>query len=353
MDTKKLNPLVWLNAGINAALDKVGARPTAQIDPTPTPAPAPSPDPATPPTSQPETLPVPVDPAMSPVPVDESAKEGTIIRGRFSEQPDQDAAMRAITTIAAQRTDQFRQEAESFDDEKASLAEKSLRFVFTAFAYLVPITLAVFIGLAVGDAFTPPGSTSGYSAYAHFLSIALEMSMPILGFCVALTFRRAAKDRSQVALCGVFTALFLAVGIGNAIVQIFMVTQNIGALNVSDQAAVYFRAAAPLIIDLISTLYLSVTGAKSLKRYLADKRAVMEAVRDISGVNILLEGQQNQAALNQLQAMMDMQSKQQRAHTWNKLEAIQAEKMIRNAERAMQQEDDNDSSSGAWRRRRY
>ena len=180
------------------------------------------------------------------------------------------------------------------------------------------------------------------------------MSLPILGFCVSLTFRRAAKDRSQVALCAVCTLLFLSVGIGNAAVQVFMVTQNIGTLNASDQAAVYFRAGAPLFIDLICTLYLAVTGAKSLKRYLADKRAVMEAVRDISGVNILLEAQQNQAALNQLQNMMDMQSKQQRAQTWNKLESIQAEKMVRNAEKAMRDEDGDDSAgSGAWRRRRY
>jgi hypothetical protein len=175
--------------------------------------------------------------------------------------------------------------------------------------------------------------------------------MPILGFCVSLTFRRAAKDRSQVVICAVCLLLFLAVGIGNAIVQIFMVTKNLGALTVSDQAAVYFRAFAPLIIDLICTLYLSVTGAKSLKRYLADKRAVIEAVRDISGINILLESQQHTAAINEMQAMMDLLSKQKRAETWNRIESAQADKMVKSAEKALRDEDGDDT--GSWRRRRY
>lgn len=351
MDTKKLNPMYWVNTGINAALNKLQPDQGTQPAQEPASAPAPAPDNTGDQAPQPATLPVPINGATPPATTDQDGKDGVIIRGRFSEQPDQDAAMQAITTIAAQKTEQFREEAESFDDEKATLAEKCLRFLFTTFAYLVPITLAYFIGLAVGDAFTPVGSTAGYSQYAHFLSIALEMSLPVLGFCVSLTFKRAAKDRSQVAMCGICVALFLLVGIGNAVVQIFMVTQNIGDLNAKDQSAIYFRAGAPLFIDIICTLYLAVTGAKSLKRYLADKRAVMEAVRDISGINILLEGQQNQAALNQLQAMMDMQSKQQRAQTWNKLEAIQAEKMIRNAEKSMLDEDGD--NSGSWRRRRY
>lgn len=343
MDVKKLNPLAWLTFGINTALNKLQPAQDKQDVSSAGPA---SENPATQP---PTTLPVPAS-AAPPAPVDQDSeiKDGVIVRGRFN---DQDTITQLLVTQAAQRTDQFRQEAESFDDEKAPLAEKALRAVFTAFAYLVPITLAYFIGQAVGDAFTPAGSSDGYARYAHFLSIALEMSLPILGFCVSLTFRRAAKDRSQVGLVAVCALLFLAVGIGNAAVQVFMVTKNIGDLNTSDQAAVLFRAGAPLFIDLIATLYLAITGAKSLKRYLADKRAVMEAVRDISGVNILLEAQQNQAALNQVQAMMDMQSKQERAATWNELERIQNKSIIENAKRNMQ--GDDESGSGAWRRRRY
>ncbi|MGH2507841.1 MAG: hypothetical protein ACRDHZ_10640 [Ktedonobacteraceae bacterium] len=341
MDVKKLNPITWVSSGLTWGLNKLQPE---QATPSAT-------SPATQPASH---LPVPASSVPPPVTVteDDEGKDATIVRGHFNEQGSQDTAIQLIVTQAAQRTDQFRQEAESFDDEKAPFAEKGLRVIFTAFAYIVPITLAYFIGQAVGDAFTPVGSSVGYSQYAHFLSIALEMSLPILGFCVSLTFRRAGKDRSQIAICAAIVLLFLAVGVGNAAVQVFMVTKNIGTLSLSDQAPVYFRAGAPLFIDIISTLYLAIVGGKSLKRYLADKRAVMEAVRDISGVNILLEGQQNQAALNQMQAMMDMQSKQQRAATWNKLEALQAEKMVKSAEKAMRDEGDDDTS-GSYRRRRY
>lgn len=340
MAMNKLNPITWVSSGLTWGLNKLQREPAAP----------PATNAATPPASN---LPAPVLPTLPLTTVTEeedTGKDATIVQGQV--QNAQDQAMQLIVTRAAERTDEFRRDAESFDDEKAPFAEKALRAIFTAFAYIVPITLAYFIGQAVGDSFTPVGSSVGYTQYAHFLSIALEMSLPILGFCVSLTFRRAAKDRSQVAICAVIVLLFLAVGFGNAAVQVFMVTKNIGSLNVSDQAAVYFRAGAPLFIDLISTLYLAIIGGKSLKRYLADKRAVMEAVRDISGVNILLESQQNQAALNQMQAMMDMQSKQQRAATWNKLEALQAEKMVKSAEKAMRDESDDDAS-GAYRRRRY
>src|SRR5579885_13229 len=329
MKIKHLNPITWLSAGINTALNRLQQDQAEEEPETPATAPAEEQDTAA---------------IVTVTPADQAAGASSIVQGRFIER-----STLAIMTEAARRTEEFRREAESFDDEKAPLAEKLLRAVFTAFAYLVPITLAYFIGQAVGDAFTPPGAQSGYSWYAHFLSIALEMSVPILGFCVSLTFRRAAKDRAQVAICAVCVLLFFAVGIGTAVVQIFMVTQNIGALTPRDQAAVYFRAGAPLFVDLIATLYLAVTGAKSLKRYLADKRAVMDAVRDISGINILLEAQQSQAALNQLQAMMDMEAKQERAATWNELERIQNQAIINQARRNMQGDDEGSS----WRRRRY
>ncbi|HEU5377565.1 MAG TPA: hypothetical protein VFV38_19250 [Ktedonobacteraceae bacterium] len=341
MKLKIPNPMVLMNQGIHHMLNRV-----APIQEE-------TPEPLLQTVSPAATL-----PSVSVEPVHDQGKDAVPVSPHEASQAiadidrrEQDARTLAIVTAAAEKTERFRKEAESFDDEKAPLGEKGLRVLFSAFAYLVPIALAYFIGQAVGDAFTPAGSTDGYSQYAHFLSIALEMSMPILGFCVSLTFRRAAKDRSQVALCSVFFVLFLGIGLGNAVVQIFMVTQSLGALNERDQSAVLFRAASPLIIDLICTLYLSVTGAKSLRRYLADKRAVIEAVRDIAGINVLLESQQQTAAINQMTAMMDMQSKQQRAVTWNRLEALQAQSMIKNAEKAMRGENDDDT--GAYRRRRY
>lgn len=346
MKLADLNPVTLASRGINKALNALNLQDQDQNATQPATAPAGAQVPAV----APNTTVTPVeDQAKDAVPV--SASEANRALATI-DQREQDARTLAIMTAAAQRTEEFRKEAESFDDEKASLGEKGLRVLFSGFAYVVPVALAYVIGQSVGDAFAPSGWSTSYGQYAHFLSIALEMSLPILGFCVSLTFRRAAKDRSQVALCAVFSVLFLLLGIGNAVVQIFMVTQNIGALTPRDQAAVYFRAAAPLIIDLICTLYLSVTGAKSLRRYLADKRAVIEAVRDVSGVNILLEQQEHTAALNQIQAAMDMESKRKRAMTWNKLEALQAEKMIRDTERAMNQ-DDEGYSSGAYRRRRY
>jgi hypothetical protein len=345
MKWKHLNPVTWVSGGLTKIMESMTPNQNQGQ-------PAPQGNQQNQGTPQGANVPVPV-PTTSSVtvtPDDDQGKPAVPVEGQFITRQEQDARMLSIVTAAAQKTEQFRREAESFDDEKAPGGEKALRVVFSTFCYVVPSVLAVVVGLAVGDAFTPANATVFYTWYAHLLSVALEASLPIMGLVSALTFRRAFKDRSQIAVCAVAILIFLALGIGNAVVQIFMVTRNIGALNDSDKAAVVFRACAPLIVDTICSFYLAVTGAKSLKRYLADKRAVIEAVRDISGINILLESQQQTAALNEMQAMMDMQSKQKRAETWNKIEALQAEKMVRQAEKAM---DDDDTDGGYYRRRRY
>ncbi len=344
MKWNTLNPVSWVSGGLTKIMESVVAdQPQGQ---------------PVPPGSQSSqgmllgaNLPVPA-PTTPPaaVPSDEQGKPAVPVEGQFITRQEQDARMLQIVTAAARKTEQFRREAESFDDEKAPWGEKVLRVVFSLFAYVVPSLLAVVVGLAVGDAFTPAHASLFYFWYAHLLSVTLEASLPIMGFVTALSFRRAARDRSHIAVCAVAVLVFLALGLGNAVVQIFMVTVNIGALTNSDRAAVFFRACAPLIVDTICAFYLAVTGAKSLKRYLADKRAVIEAVRDISGINILLESQQQTAALNEMQALMDMQSKQKRAETWNRIEALQAEKMVRQAEKAMQ---GDDSDGGYYHRRRY
>src|SRR5579875_3243866 len=326
MKWNTLNPVSWVSGGLTKIMESVVAdQPQGQ---------------PVPPGSQSSqgmllgaNLPVPA-PTTPPaaVPSDEQGKPAVPVEGQFITRQEQDARMLQIVTAAARKTEQF------------------LRVVFSLFAYVVPSLLAVVVGLAVGDAFTPAHASLFYFWYAHLLSVTLEASLPIMGFVTALSFRRAARDRSHIAVCAVAVLVFLALGLGNAVVQIFMVTVNIGALTNSDRAAVFFRACAPLIVDTICAFYLAVTGAKSLKRYLADKRAVIEAVRDISGINILLESQQQTAALNEMQALMDMQSKQKRAETWNRIEALQAEKMVRQAEKAMQ---GDDSDGGYYHRRRY
>jgi hypothetical protein len=357
MKWKDVNPLTWVSRGLNGALEKLVPSqvdqdqasvpsahlpgPALPVAPTTNGQGEPGQDQASVPSAHLPGPALPVAPTTNGQ--GEQGQDATIVRGQFVEQTTLD-----LMTEASQQTQQFRREAESFDEEKASLGEKALRLLFSLLAYLAPSLLAVFIGLAVGDAFTPPGSSFFYSWYAHLLSITLESCLPMLGFVVALTFRRAAKDRSQVAVCAVCCLLFLALGIGNAVVQVFMVSTHF-SLNRADAPAILFRSGAPLIVDTISSLYLAITGAKSLKRYLADRRAVMEAVRDMAGINILLEQQQDQAALNRMQALMDMQSKRERAATWNELERIQNKAIVENARRNMQGDDD----TGYYRRRRY
>ena len=148
----------------------------------------------------------------------------------------------------------------------------------------------------------------------------------------------------------VLALLFLVLGIGNSFAQLFLIDQHVhvGA----DRAAmfgVYFRAFGPMVIDIICAAYLSVVGVRNLKKYLADQREKITAVRDVNAINIELDQAHLKAAMDKQNAIMDMSSKAQRAATWNEIEAMQSKAMIEQAKRNMR----SDESGGSYRRSRY
>src|SRR5579883_1004248 len=143
MKWSSLNPVNIVSGGINKALNKVIDDLDEQHDNQDSQETAPE-----------STLPAPAPaaPGVTIIPEDSQGKPGVPVQGQFIARGEQDARMLSIVTAAAQRTEQFRREAENFDDEKAAWGEKILRFIFAMFAYVAPSLLAIVVGLAVGDA---------------------------------------------------------------------------------------------------------------------------------------------------------------------------------------------------------
>lgn len=297
------------------------------------------------------TLPQPVPAPSNPsgdVPASPPAvtpKDGEVTTGQWI-----DAAAIPVTISQAQ-TEEFRRVVDSFDEDKQERLAWAISKVYTFLAYLLPPLTAWYVGMAIGDAFSGKFTfADAWSVYAHLISISLEMMLPVLGLAVTVTFKRALKDRQQVYLCVVLIVLFLALGIGNSFAQIFLIDQHVKVLDTAGLIAIWFRALAPLIIDIIATIYLAVVGVRNLKKYLADQREKIAAVRDVNAVNIEMEQTQIKAAIDKQSALMDMQSKAQRASTWNEIERMQSQAMIEQARKNMLDSGDN---GGSYRRGRY
>jgi hypothetical protein len=171
----------------------------------------------------------------------------------------------------------------------------------------------------------------------HLLSVFLEVIMPILGLATTIAFKRAMKDRSQMAGAVVIAFLFVFVSIGNALALLFLMEK--GGIVLDNPVAtvgIIGRSFGSFIVDVGSTVYLTVSGVKSLAKYLADQRAKIVAVKDVNAVHIDMEATQIRAAIDRQSAIMDMQSKQQRAQTWNQIEEMQSKAMIDQARRSFE-----------------
>jgi hypothetical protein len=268
---------------------------------------------------------------------DGTGQETTIVTGRFipDGQPPQDA--RALYSDSIRQTERFRRLVEKFDEDRQEPLEWAIRKLASLFCYLAPFTLAVPIGLAVGDAFTRPGMTFMMGFAVHLVSVFLEVIMPVLALATVIALKRAMKDRSQTPGTMVVLLFFFVVSLANGFALLFLIERgvNLGG-NPAVTVGTLGRSFGPFIIDLGAMVYLSVSNLRSLKKYLDEQRRKIQAIREANDVHIQLEQTQIKAAIDRQTAIMDMQSKQQRAQTWNEIEKMQSQSMIEQARRNLE-----------------
>jgi hypothetical protein len=344
MSLVSLNPVAWakkgLEKGLRSLTDPHLTTLTTPVPGVPTPTTQPLPPAAT------------VQGANTP---QAGGDDGTIyangepVRGRFV---DDQAQPSDPTRAAARRTQEFARTVNTFDEDKLSLLARVVSLFFMTMAYLVPLGIGYFAGAALGDTISGTFSlvAGARTIYTHFLSIVLELSVPMLGYAVAVTFKRAAKDRGQLTLCAVLSVLFLLLAIGNALTQDVLLYHLLPQTTPDERVSVWFRSFGPSIFDILATIFISIVGVRNLKKYLADQREKIHATREVNLIHIEMDKTTLQAEIDRQSAIMDMQSKQQRSTTWNEIEAMQSKSMIEQAKRNMLEGPDNGSS---YRRNRY
>ncbi len=294
-----------------------------------------------------------IAPANQPTEVVSSDPETTIVAGTFVPN-----GVDQLFTESSRQTEHFAKVVEQFDEDKQEPIEWIIWKCAALFCYIAPFALAIPIGLSIGDVFTTPFPgqpvsplmrTASANIAIHMLSLFLEVLMPILGLTTVLAFKRALKSRKAIAGFVYVGLFFLTVSIGNALALFFLLDKggHIGA-DVIATVVTLGRSFGPLILDIGAATVLSVYAKKSLEKYLADQQQKIEATRRVNDIHIAMEQTKIKTSMDRQQAVMDMQSKQQRANTWNELEMIQSQAMIEQAKKNMQ----GDGGDG-YRRSRY
>ena len=281
------------------------------------------------------------------VPATNQAPATQVVAGTFI-----DASMQASAgSHAAQQTREFQKVISSFDEDRKGRLAQFTESMYTLLAYTVPPIAAYGVGAAIGDAFSGPFTLySSYSVSMHVISVGLELLLPALGYAVVTAFKRALKERSQLPMFLITALLFLILGVGNSFAQLFLIGQHVQAGdNIAAEIGVNFRAFGPMIIDIISTVYLSIVGVRNLKKYLADQREKINAVKDVNAIHIELDNAHLKAAMDKQSAYQTMKQTAQRMETWNQIEELQSRSMIEQAKRNMGEGD----SGGSYRRSRY
>jgi hypothetical protein len=269
-----------------------------------------------------------------------SEPETTIVAGTFVPSGTSD-----LFTESAEQTRRFAHVIDTFDEDKQEPIEWAIWKCVAIFCYIAPFALAIPIGLSIGDVFTTPlpgqpisplMRTPSANIAIHMLSLFLEVLMPILGLTTVLAFKRALKSRQAIAGFVAVGAFFLTISAGNAMALFFLLEKggHLGADMIANVVTLG-RSFGPLVIDIGASITLTVYARKSLVKYLADQRQKIIATRDVNAVHVEMEQTKIKAAIDRQTAIMDMQSKQSRAATWNEIEKMQSEAMIEQARRNM------------------
>lgn len=240
--------------------------------------------------------------------IPETPKDAEVVSGHFVP----DIQINAGRTSASIHTERIRKQVESFNEDRQTPLEWLVVKFFTILAYTLPTLIAWIVGSAIGQAFAGKFDFGNpYAVYSYAISIGLELMIPVMGYAVSSTAKRAVKDRSQMAWPIILSVLFIALAVGNSFAQMFMIDNHIKIAkdDFKGQASLYFRSFGPLVIDVIATIFLTVVNVKNLQKFIKDMQAKEEAINSVSHSEIKVEAAFDEADIARENARNDQERK--------------------------------------------
>jgi hypothetical protein len=240
--------------------------------------------------------------------IPEQAKDAEVVSGTFMP----DIQITTSRNDALAHTERLRTTVESFNEDKQTLLEWLVVKFFTVLAYLLPILIAWVVGNAIGQVWAGKFDWGNpWSVYSYAISIGLEGMIPVMGYSVTVATKRAMKDHSQMAWPIILAGLFLALAVGNSFAQMFMIDSHIKIepTDFKAQASLYFRSFAPLIIDVIATIFLTIVTVKNQRKFIKDMQEKEAAIEAVARSEIKVEAAFDQAVIDRENAKNEQERK--------------------------------------------
>jgi hypothetical protein len=229
---------------------------------------------------------------------DERGRDAEVVSGTFIPTID---ATGGSTARSIEHTERLRKTIETFTEDKQTPLKWLVVKFFEILAYLAPILIAWVVGMAIGDAWSGKFTMNdSWSVYSHVISVVLEMMLPALGYAVTVSLKQAFNDRSKTGQCIVLAVLFLALAVGNSFAQMFLIEGHIklAANDTAGHISMIFRSFTPLVVDVISTIFLSVVTIRSLQKFIKDMQQKETAIQSVARSEIAVETAFDQAAID-------------------------------------------------------
>src|SRR5882762_9775518 len=142
----------------------------------------------------------------------ETPKDAEVVAGHFVP----DIQIQAGRTSASAHVERIRKTVESFNEDRQTPLEWLVVKFFTILAYTLPTLIAWIVGSAIGQTWAGKFNFwDPWSDYNYGLGIGMELMIPVMGYAVSATAKRAAKDRSQMAWPIILSVLFVGLAVGN------------------------------------------------------------------------------------------------------------------------------------------
>lgn len=238
----------------------------------------------------------------------EQGKDAEVVSGQFVP----DIQVNAGYTDAQRNAARLRQTIETFNEDRQTPLEWLVVKFFTVLAYLLPPFVAWVVGTAIGDAWGGKFDWgNAWSVYSHVISISLEMMIPVLGYSETVALKRAMKDRSQMGWAIGIGLLFLGLAVGNSFAQVYLIDSHV-KLATNDTAghiSLIFRSFAPLVIDVIATIFLSIVTIRNLQKFLKDMQQKESGIQSVARSEIAVEAAFSQAEIDRENAKSEQERK--------------------------------------------
>src|SRR5215469_1849343 len=183
----------------------------------------------------------------------------------FKHQPS--AAIQTNTSAPPTEQDHFtaiRSQIEQFDEEKKGALERLMVFLFNIAAYVGPFIVALAVAQEIADTYSGAFAWgNSWSVGTHIVAWFGELVLAALTVSIATAVRRVVADEDMLPRLVASIAAFVVFSVASGLAQWYVATLHVSPTTASGQAALIFRVAMPVAIDLASMLYLSIMKVKS------------------------------------------------------------------------------------------